>query len=153
MGLEAGTWVSDLDVNNPVAGDPRNQGDDHLRLIKSVLKNTFPNASKAQRLPTSSAKTADFTVASTDQNVVFSVGTSSGSVTITLPTLSSPGDHGWVCYFVKVSTDTNPMFVQPAAGTLMSGPLTLTKTRRCIPGKVFAARWLSSIWVIERCID
>ena len=48
MGLESGTFVDDLVNTNPVgATDLRSQGDDHLRLIKSVLKTTFPNATKA----------------------------------------------------------------------------------------------------------
>lgn len=42
MGLEAGTYISDLNVANPVhATDPVSQGDDHLRLIKSVLQNSI----------------------------------------------------------------------------------------------------------------
>lgn len=45
MALETGTYVSDLVTTNPTAGDPVSQADDHLRLIKSVLKTTFPNAS------------------------------------------------------------------------------------------------------------
>lgn len=43
MGLEAGSFINDLVVTNPIGGtDPRSQGDDHLRLIKTVLKNSFP---------------------------------------------------------------------------------------------------------------
>jgi hypothetical protein len=47
MALEAGTYISDLVVANPVAADGSGQGDDHLRLIKTVLKNTFPNVTGA----------------------------------------------------------------------------------------------------------
>lgn len=43
MGLEAATYISQLVATNPVgATDPRSQGDDHLRLIKSVLLATLP---------------------------------------------------------------------------------------------------------------
>lgn len=41
MGLETGTYVNDLNTANPTSTDPKSQGDDHLRLIKAVLKNTF----------------------------------------------------------------------------------------------------------------
>lgn len=41
MALETGTYISDLVVTNPTAADAKSQGDDHLRLIKSALKNTF----------------------------------------------------------------------------------------------------------------
>ena len=43
MGLEAATYVSDLDVNNPVGGDPASTLDNHIRLIKQVLINQFGN--------------------------------------------------------------------------------------------------------------
>lgn len=44
MPVESATYVSDLDVNQPVAGDPVAEGDNHLRLIKQALKTTFPAA-------------------------------------------------------------------------------------------------------------
>lgn len=47
MALETGTYVSDLVPSNPVASDGLSQTDDHLRLIKAVLKNTFPNITGA----------------------------------------------------------------------------------------------------------
>ena len=42
MGLEAGTSIAALDAVWPLGSDPENQGDDHIRLIKAVLKTTFP---------------------------------------------------------------------------------------------------------------
>lgn len=51
MGLEVGTYISDLVTTNPVgATDSKGQGDDHLRLIKSTIKNTFPNITGAMTL-------------------------------------------------------------------------------------------------------
>lgn len=42
MGLEAATFINQLVAANPVgATDPKSQGDDHLRLIKSTLQATF----------------------------------------------------------------------------------------------------------------
>lgn len=43
MALESATYISDLVSSNPTAADQRKQGDDHIRLIKSTLDNTFPN--------------------------------------------------------------------------------------------------------------
>jgi microcystin-dependent protein len=42
MSLETATTISGLVSSNPTPGDPVSQGDDHLRLIKSVLKIQFP---------------------------------------------------------------------------------------------------------------
>lgn len=47
MALETGTYISDLNASNPASSDPKSQGDDHLRLIKSTVKTTFPNISGA----------------------------------------------------------------------------------------------------------
>lgn len=47
MGLETGTYISDLVVTNPTSSDPKNQGDDHVRLLKSTIKTTFPNITGA----------------------------------------------------------------------------------------------------------
>jgi hypothetical protein len=43
MALESGTYLNSLVSSNPPASDNVAQGDDHLRLIKSVLKNSFPS--------------------------------------------------------------------------------------------------------------
>jgi hypothetical protein len=44
MGLEVATLIHQLDPANPVGGtDPKSQGDDHIRMIKATLQNTFPN--------------------------------------------------------------------------------------------------------------
>ena len=43
MALEVGTYLDDLVNTNPASTDGIGQADDHIRLIKKVLKNTFPN--------------------------------------------------------------------------------------------------------------
>lgn len=53
MGLETASYLTGLNPLNPVVGDFVSQGDDHIRLIKSALQNTFPNHSGAQNYPTS----------------------------------------------------------------------------------------------------
>jgi len=39
MSLESASWVSQLSSSNPASSDPRSEGDDHLRLIKTALQN------------------------------------------------------------------------------------------------------------------
>lgn len=39
---EAATYINQLDPLQPVPGESQKQGDDHIRLTKGVLKNTFP---------------------------------------------------------------------------------------------------------------
>jgi hypothetical protein len=47
MALETGTFISDLVATNPTGSDALAFADDHLRLIKSTVKATFPNISGA----------------------------------------------------------------------------------------------------------
>ena len=41
MALESTTYINGLVVTNPTGTDPKSQGDDHIRLVKSAIKNTF----------------------------------------------------------------------------------------------------------------
>ncbi len=45
MAIESAAFISDLNTSNPPGSDPVGQADDHIRLLKSVLKSTFPNIS------------------------------------------------------------------------------------------------------------
>ena len=47
MALENGTYVNSLVPANPASTDGLAQADDHIRLIKSTIKNTFPNLTGA----------------------------------------------------------------------------------------------------------
>ncbi len=47
MALETGTYIDDLVTTNPIgASDFISKGDDHLRLLKTILQNTFPGFSQ-----------------------------------------------------------------------------------------------------------
>ena len=51
MGLETGTTIAALNAAWPLGTDPRSQGDDHLRLIKAVVKSDALPKSRRQRSP------------------------------------------------------------------------------------------------------
>lgn len=63
MGLETATYINGLVTTNPTSSDPKSQGDDHLRLVKSTVKATFPNITGA------------VTPTQTDLNVLLGSGT------------------------------------------------------------------------------
>jgi len=51
MGLETGEFLNDLVQQNPItATDPVTEGSNHLRLLKKVLQQTFPNYDEAVTL-------------------------------------------------------------------------------------------------------
>ena len=68
MGLESGTYIDSLVSTNPLGTDNRSQGDDHIRLLKSTIKASFPdvdeialtihNGSSAPSTPQTSANAA-----------------------------------------------------------------------------------------------
>ncbi len=47
MALESTTYIDGLVSTNPTGTDPRSQGDDHIRLVKSSVKATFPSLTGA----------------------------------------------------------------------------------------------------------
>ena len=60
MALESGTYVKDLVSTNPLGTDAISQGDDHVRLIKSVLQNSFPSNSNSPIVPNISGNANKF---------------------------------------------------------------------------------------------
>jgi len=59
MGLESASFLNGLVTTNPVSGDGVAQGDDHFRLLKAVLKASFPNITAARYLEQARADAAD----------------------------------------------------------------------------------------------
>lgn len=128
MGLETGTYVSDLVKTNPPTSDPETQGANHLQLIKTVLQNTFPDGSKPVYFPKLLSKSANYTVQNGDDNTLILADATGGSFTLTLPT---PTNAGWHVRVVKIDSTANTVTVQPPAGTI-SGQSTI----------VLDAQWL-----------
>lgn len=47
MPLESAPYINSLNASNPTGADTKAEGDDHIRLIKSAVKATFPNLTGA----------------------------------------------------------------------------------------------------------
>ncbi len=56
MTIETATYLSQLDATYPASGDAKSEGDNHIRLLKSTIKATWPNLTATAVTPTS----ADF---------------------------------------------------------------------------------------------
>lgn len=153
MSLETATYVSDLVSTNPITNDDVGQGDDHIRLMKAVLKATFPNSTKPFYFPTTLSKSANYSVLSTDGGATIFVTTTGGSVVLTLPSLVV-GDAGWEISVIKVTTDVNPLFIEPPSGTIQSGEISgLARTRRCIPGRRTRVMWTGTSFIADRVLS
>lgn len=82
MALESGTYINSLNASNPASTDGLGQADDHLRLIKSTVKATFPNVTgeitadhQELSLLDGATPATSTTVASTDQVILNDAGT------------------------------------------------------------------------------
>jgi len=74
MGLESGSYISDLVSTNPPGTDDRATADDHLRLIKAILKTTFPSINGAVTTTPAELNILDgATVTTTELNYVSGV--------------------------------------------------------------------------------
>lgn len=122
MSLEAASYISELSASNPTSSDLQSQGDDHLRMIKSVLQTTFPNASRAFRFTDPvTEKVADYTVVSPDdENKIIPISASGAARTITFPTTSLFDGLSFVV--IKTDSSVNPVTCSTAA--LINGAAT-----------------------------
>ena len=88
MGLETGSFISDLVSSNPVgATDVKAQGDDHIRLIKTVVKATLPQGDRAIRTNeiggVYQSKTANFTIDATHAGAFINCTANTFTVSLT----------------------------------------------------------------------
>jgi hypothetical protein len=60
MAVETAAWVTQLVPANPLVGDPVGEGDDHLRMLKTVLQNSFPSTSTTAIMPNMSGQSGKF---------------------------------------------------------------------------------------------
>jgi len=117
MGLETSTYVDGLNTSNPAATDGLAQADDHIRLIKTVLKNTFPNLTGAV-----TATQANLNNTTAIPSTLTDLGISDGSSGMVLSTDGS-GNFSFTA-LPAGATDTN-YYVN--GGSFSGTTLTLTR--------------------------
>ena len=86
MALESTTYIDGLVATNPTGTDPRSQGDDHIRLVKSAVKATLPNLTGAVTSTHTELNLLDGVTATTTElnyNDVPTLGTVESSKTVT----------------------------------------------------------------------
>lgn len=140
MALESASYAVQIEASNPTTSDPRSQGDDHIRLLKTVLQNersaanaqwVYTGHSVTRRTTASFSATGDRSAVYTSGRRVKVSGTSTGTLygTVTSSTYSAETnvnislDSGTLAnealsVFVGVLTDNAiPRTILPIAGT------------------------------------
>lgn len=115
MGIEAATYVGDLVASNPLVDDPKSEGDDHLRLIKNVLKSTFPNMAGAFGRVT--AKAINSSPAANDRCGVWNC---TAAISLT-PVAAATLTNGWYLWIIANGGDVT---VDPNAAETVNGAAT-----------------------------
>lgn len=117
MGLETGTFLDALVVTNPLTSDFKSEGDDHLRLIKTVLKNTLPGMTG--RIWRSAARTSGYTVLLND-NMTHHTFAAAGTLNFTAAATLGNGHATLVD-----NNSTGNVTLDPNAAELINGAATL----------------------------
>ena len=127
MGLEIATFIADLNSANPIGGDPRSEGDNHLRLVKAVLQSTFPNLGDVTNSISFTPDTVDPT---TDNHKIFFV-TAAESGAFTLPALAD-ATRGFTLHFV-IGEGATASFTPDGSDTFYNAasPLEFTEFDGC----------------------
>jgi hypothetical protein len=113
MGLESANYVSDLNISNPTGSDLQAEGDNHIRLLKSVLKATFPDASSPIYTNKVAAVLAgNLTVGVSHASAFIPVNASAAARTVTLPT---DRVNGFEVVIAKIDSSVNAVTI---AGTI-----------------------------------
>ena len=133
MGLETSTYINGLVSSNPTATDPKAQGDDHLRLIKSTLLATFPNITGAVTRTHTQLNTVPLT--ETNPVIIGSITEDVYTLSGTTPALEPDNGTIQVWALTGNSTPTDAI----AAGQSM--------TLLVSDGTGYTVTWPSTTWV------
>jgi hypothetical protein len=124
MPLESATSIMDLVESNPPQSDQVAQGAGHLRLIKSVLKASFPAMGGAPFR--SLTKTASFMPATRDSGTVF-ILTANNITTVTCPPAADwPVGTWFALYGGRVPWDKNFTVIPGPGQTFVGGGTAFT---------------------------
>ncbi len=117
MTIEAATYLKDLNSALPATGDLVAEGDDHLRLMKTVLQTTFPGRGVADMGVV--AKATDFSASVTEIGCIYKC---TAALTLTPPVVSGlvAGTH----WFIRAGGGA--VVIDPPDAALVNGAATLT---------------------------
>ena len=135
MTIETATYLHEMSTSYPANADDMGEEDDHIRQLKTVLKNTFPGRAGVEGRAI--IKNANFTPAATESGCLF---VNIAAVTCTLPAVAGVAD-GTHYEFKPL---THALVIAPYSGTEyidQGGSRTIDTGNWAIVAKVDGTRW------------
>jgi microcystin-dependent protein len=123
MGLETANYIADLVTTNPLSADVKSQGDDHIRMLKAVLQNTFPGV--GGRFARVATKNSGYTVASTDNTVLLDC---TSALTLAITAAATLG-NGFV---FSIYASGGAVTIDPYGTETINGATTYTLPQGCL---------------------
>ena len=137
MPLESATYIADLVATNPITTDEISQGDDHIRMLKSVLQTQFPNlgdaavtgtAAQLNQAATASATAGVLEIAangSTGGQLVLDGPATAGKVVlVNTATAGNGGSLAIKVYDASNTTPTTALSIDASGDVTVAGWLT-----------------------------
>ena len=131
MALESANYIDELVITNPTSGDPVSQGDDQLRLIKKVVKQSFPSVDIAVNAIHTSASAPATSI---------SAGLVWFDTTANLLKIRDEANSAWITLPVSVTAD-NTVDINGGSidGTVIGGTTAAAGTFAALEGTVVTA--------------
>lgn len=101
MTVESASYLESLNSAYPASGDQQAEGDDHLRLLKSVLKGTFPGRGGVDSRVIS--KATGYTPAATEVSALYQ---HTAGLTVTLPAVAGVVAGAYYIFYAQSGTTT-----------------------------------------------
>ena len=117
MAIEAASTIYELNPNLPLDADEQAEGDDHIRVIKSVLKAVFPGMGGA--LGRVISKAIGFTPGVTENTCIFHC---TAALTVSLPAVAGAPDG---TYYL-INAFGGDLVIDPNGTELINGQSTVT---------------------------
>ncbi len=139
MGLEAATYIEDLNSANPLFNDGKVEGDDHIRLIKAALKATLPGlAGAAFRVQ---SKSSAYTVVANDNTTLI---TATSAFTLTLTAAATLGNK----HMFVVDAVGGDVTIDPDGTETINGLTTMV-----VPQNTMAVVWCTGTAFIAGVLE
>lgn len=119
MTVESVTYIDDLNASNPAGTDAKSEGDDHIRNLKTGIKNSFPNIDGAMTSTQAELNNLDGYTGNTADLNILSGADAAGLTAAELQYVKGATSD------IQTQLDEKETYIQSVTGTVAASALTL----------------------------